>query len=112
MPQADIGDVNGMITKDKFCWSRTAQLQLTWSRYDVYLQRKARATAHGYPSDEQTHPGGSHETAAMADSTADQPASRRPTPLGSGLSAPPAVDAASDNRAGQDQLPNRTGGGS
>jgi hypothetical protein len=110
--QADIRDINGMITKDKFCWSRPARLQLTWSRYDVYLQRKGRTTVHGYPSDEHAHPGGSHETAAVADKAADQPTSRRPTPLGSGLSAPPAVDAAIDTGAGNDQLPDRTGGGS
>jgi hypothetical protein len=88
-----------------------AQLQLArHSRYDVYLQRRARNATSGYPSDAAAHLGGSHETAAVADTATDQPTSRRSTPLGSGLSAPPAVDAVTTEGAGDDQPSNQTGG--
>ena len=100
---------NGMIANDKFCFVRTVSLQLTWSRYDVYLQRKARL-ASGYPPDVQSHRGGSHETAAVAHSATDDPAPGRSAALGAGLSAPPAMDSTTDDRAGLDRPLKHTGG--
>lgn len=106
--KADVGDVNGMIANDKFCFVRTARLQLTWSRYDVYLQRKARL-ASGYAPDVQSHRGGSYETAPVAHSATDDPTSRWPAALGSGVSVPPAMDSASVTGAEPDRLPKHTG---
>ena len=98
-----------MIANDKFCFVRTATLQLTGSRYDVYLQRKARL-ASGYAPDVQSHRGGSRETAAVAHSATDDPAPRRPAALGSGLSAPPAMDSTINDGAEPDRRSSHTGG--
>ena len=105
----DVCQINGMIANDKFCFVRAARLQLTWSRYDVYLQRKARL-ASGYAPDVQSHRGGSRETAAVAHSATDDPAPRRPEALGSGLSAPPAMDSTISDGTESDWRPSHTGG--
>jgi hypothetical protein len=100
--------VNGMITTDKFCMSRSAQLQLVSSRYDVYLQRQAR-TAQVPLLDEIPHRGGDYDTAAVAHPATNEAAPRRPAALGSGVSVPPAMDATTE-RVGTDQLDISTGG--
>src|SRR5688572_12020087 len=84
-----LGDVNGLLTNDKFCLSRSARLTLAWSRYQVHLERQGRIGS-GYLRDESFHRGGGHE-ARMADSAADGPVPGRPAALGPGLPAPPAM---------------------
>lgn len=83
LASGDIGDIDGMITNDKLCLSRMSKLTLTWSRYDVYLQRMAKASVE-YPLDEPVHQGGNYGT-ALAHSATDESTSGRPTALGSGL---------------------------
>ena len=96
--QADIRDVNGLIANDKFCFVRTAHLQLTAvSGVDVYRQRQARLAPQDYHPDEGSYLGGSHETAAMAASAADHTSARWPVALGSGLSLPAPLDSAADD---------------
>ena len=77
-----VGDINGLITNDKFCVSRVARLQLTWSRYEVWRQRTAAPKTN--PSVEIHFCGGCHET-TMADSPADDGVNGRPTAMGSSL---------------------------
>ncbi len=89
--------VNGMITNDKFCMTRLGHLQLSWSRYDVYLARKRRTTPD-YPSDELVHRGGPHET-AVAHPPTDNAPSPWPTTLGSSLPTTTAMDACSQSGA-------------
>ena len=72
-----------MITNDKFCLSRKRKLTLTWSRYDVYLQRMAKASVE-YPPDEPVHQEENYGT-ALAHSATDESTSGRSTTLGSGL---------------------------
>ena len=86
----DVSDVNGLITKDKFCMSRYSRLKLNWSRYEVYLQRKAKLEQQT-PLDEQYHQGGGDE-ATMANSTTGKPVIGRTTALGSSLPADPTVE--------------------
>jgi len=78
----DVGDVNGLITNDKFCVSRVARLQLTWSRYEVWRPRTAALKTS--PSVEIHFCGGCHET-TMADSSADDGVNGRPAAMGSSL---------------------------
>jgi hypothetical protein len=83
--QANVGDVNGMITNDKFCLSRFLQLQLSWSRIGLY-QRRQNKSKSGYPSDETiSHTGGTYET-RMAYSSSNQSEIGRAATLGSSLS--------------------------
>lgn len=80
--QPNVGDVNGLIANDKFCVSRVARLQLTWSRYEVWRQRTAAPKTN--PSVEIHFCGGCHET-TMADSPADDGVNGRPAAMGSSL---------------------------
>jgi hypothetical protein len=62
--------VNGLITNDKFCLSRTVHLQLSWSRLPFHRHR-IRTNAMKYPLlDERTHQGGSYEEPSMASTPA------------------------------------------
>jgi hypothetical protein len=86
-PEPAEGTLNGLITNDKFCLTRRGQLQLSWPRARVMGRRVAAA----YLPDELSHRGGGHET-PVAGAPIHASVGRRPAPLGSGLSAPPAVD--------------------
>jgi hypothetical protein len=74
---------NGLITNDKFCLSRSAHLKLSWSRYEIYLRRKAGGVAN-YLREERVYHGGENET-PMAGSPPDSPIYRRSTTLGSSI---------------------------
>lgn len=93
MLQWQVGNINGLITKDKFCMSRTAQLILSASRYAVYLERKAHSVPH-YLSDATLHQGGSDDQAAQTDTrtTRTHSRSRRAATLGSRLPTPYALE--------------------
>jgi hypothetical protein len=54
------GPLNGLITNDKFCLTRTGRLQLSWPRA---RHRLRRAVALQFP-DEVTHQGGQHARSA------------------------------------------------
>jgi len=80
------GDVNGLITNDKFCLTRAGRLRLSWPRARV------RSLPPAYSSGDVIHRGGEHAAAAHL----ARPAHRRsdgdrPAALGSGLPAPPAI---------------------
>ena len=75
----------------------------------IYRQRQARLAAKDYHPDEGSYPGGSHETATVADPAADHTSGRWPSSLGSGLSPAVAVDTAADNAGSADDS-HATGG--
>jgi hypothetical protein len=58
--------LNGLITNDKFCWSRPGQLRLSWPHYPLALRastaRRTNAPRASLPPSEHAHGGGSHET--------------------------------------------------
>jgi len=89
--RGDVGNVNGMITNDKFCLSRSAQLSLSWSRIGLYERRRHTPIISGYSPDDSIHLGGTGET-HMAHSSTDQSANGWSTTLGSGLSVAPPVE--------------------
>ena len=63
-----MGRRNGLITKDKFCFSRQTKLPLTWSRYEVWLERKAKISHNELPeSNKQT--GGENEAIMACEET-------------------------------------------
>ncbi len=82
--------LNGLITNDKFCLTRTGQLRLSWPRARGGLRDPGAPQLPG----EITRRGEEH-AAAAATHLARQARRRadrdRPAALGSGLSAPPAV---------------------
>jgi len=49
--------LNGLITNDKFCFIRTAQLKLTWSRFPLRLRSRSTGRAEGQPEN-KGHQGG------------------------------------------------------
>jgi hypothetical protein len=51
---------NGLIANDKFCFTRTVRLKLTWSRFPLRL--RAQSSDATYPPHEPTHCGGNNET--------------------------------------------------
>jgi hypothetical protein len=105
-----IGDINGMIANDKFCFVRPAHLQLTAvSGVEVYRQRNPRLPS-GYAPDESVHQRGSHEDTTVAHSASDNRTPRWPATLGSGLPVPPALDSDWNVGVDTDQLPTNTGG--
>src|SRR5436190_659282 len=63
-------DVNGLITNDKFCLSRTAHLHLGYCRLPDHM-KQALAAPSGYPShkDVSSCQGGPHETTPVEDHT-------------------------------------------
>ena len=87
---------NGLITNDKFCMSRPARLKLQFSRYAVYLQRKARQD-EGYAPQHHATCGGSHAS-TVADLPTSQPASGCSATLGPSLSTAAAVDSTDRRR--------------
>jgi hypothetical protein len=61
MLQNPEGVFNGTITNDKFCLTRTGRLHLTWWRRPL-RSRPTGVDASGYPADETSRRGGTHET--------------------------------------------------
>jgi hypothetical protein len=105
--------VNGLITNDKFCWTRRSILSLTWPR-SYPLPRAWRQDLPEYaPLDDRVYRhrrGGQHASSpptilAPAPSAVSSP--RRTAALGSSLSAPRAMGAA----LAADAARARTGGG-
>src|SRR6266702_7134305 len=86
--------INGLITNDKFCLSRTAHLHLGYCRLPEHTKQALTATS-GYPShkDSASCQGGSHETPPVEDHTSARRTSGCPTPLGSGLPSADELDA-------------------
>lgn len=84
--------LDGLITNDKFCLTRTSRLQLSWSR--LPLSRRALAPTYAL-SDDVAHCGGGHGQQAAAvhvARAADRHSSlKRAAALGPGLSAPSAA---------------------
>lgn len=75
---------NGLITKDKFCYSRQTKLKLNWSRYEVWLKRKAKISQNKPPeTGKQT--GGKDEAIMASEATGSCPAGRAAA-MGSSLS--------------------------
>jgi hypothetical protein len=101
------GALNGLITNDKFCLSRTGRLTLTWSRRPLRLQDHPTGNT-AYPSDGSTHRGGTNET-PVEHSPRTKTGLRRATSVGSGLPVPPAMGTV--ERAGANaQLDSDAGG--
>jgi hypothetical protein len=59
---------NGLITKDKFCYSRQTKLPLTWSRYEVWLKRKAKISQNT-PPEPNKKTGGENEASMACEAT-------------------------------------------
>ncbi len=94
--QADVGLVNGLTAKGKFCLTRFGRLRLSWSR-SAARQRYIARTRASYPSDEQAHRGGQDET-SVADAPPHNRRRERATALGSRLPPPAAVDGRPNTR--------------
>ena len=93
----DVRDVNGMITNDKFCLSRSAELQLSWSRIGLYERRLSHQARASYPSNDSDSLGGSYET-YMANSPSDHSENRWSATLGSSISTASPVEPATSSR--------------
>ena len=92
--------LDGLLTNDKFCLTRTALLPLSWSRQPLRL-RTVSLQNRG-----SVHAGGTDEPHAhLEHPTPDLPAQRRADPMGSGLSAPAAVDDQSRGTSGVSSRP-------
>src|SRR5689334_10922269 len=78
--------INGLITNDKFCLSRTAHLPLGYCRLPDHLKQVLSLTS-GYAStqDVSSRQGGPHETTPVEDHTPICSTSRCPAPLGPSL---------------------------
>src|SRR5262249_43093021 len=88
---------DGLLTNDKFCVTRTAVLPLTWSRRPLRLRTGSLLSVVSLQSHEsvqvaggETDEGEAHQR--MEHPTPNELAQRRSDPMGSGLSAPAAVD--------------------
>jgi hypothetical protein len=99
-------DFDGLITNDKFCFSRWSVLRLSWWRRPLRL-RGTESQRCDTLLDENTHPGGT-DGAGMDSSQGSSAVCRRPTPLGSGLPVPPEMG--NDDEARDLVHPNSTGG--
>jgi hypothetical protein len=108
----DRGDVNGLLTNDKFCLTRPGRLHLSWSRVEVWQRRvAAQASTRQDPHlpcspGEDTRRGGQDET-SMAYSPVVRHTAGRPSPLGPRLSAPVAVEPPSAPAAPHESGPTR-----
>jgi len=80
---------DGLITNDKFCFVRTAHLQLNWWRRPLRL-RQAQSPVDATFWEKGNLPGGTDET-GVADSATDGGASGWTTAMGSGISVPAAM---------------------
>jgi hypothetical protein len=97
---------DGLITNDKFCFSRWGRLRLSWWRRPLRL-RSAEPQRCGTLLEGNSHPGGDNE-AGMDSSQTDGSASGRPAPLGLGLPVPSEMDA--DDEARNAANPSSPGG--
>ena len=97
---------DGLITNDKFCFSRWSRLRLSWWRRPLRL-RSAEPQQCGTLLEGNSHPGGDNE-AGMDSSQTDGSASGRPAPLGLGLPVPSEMD--TDDEAGNAANPSSPGG--
>src|SRR5258708_5387697 len=78
-----MGGRNGLITNDKFCLVRYGKLNLTWSRYDVYLKRKDGVAQCPPWNEQQDHRRG--DEIPKASPSPDESSNRRTAALGSRL---------------------------
>ena len=85
MLQAVEHGLNGLITNDKFCLSRTGRLALSWWRYPLRLRDPAPEGTDTVP-DLEGDRGGGHET-PLAGSPSDAAGFGRRSAVGSGLHA-------------------------
>src|SRR5262249_56777021 len=84
--------LNGLVTNDKFCLSRSARLSL--SHWHLPWCRRRGTVAQGvYPAHQRIGVGGyTDEAAAVANPPPVCAKSRRPASVGSGVSAPRPVE--------------------
>jgi len=108
----EVGNINGMITNDKFCLKRYGQLQLSWSRIGLYERRRSHQPKTGYPSRKSSHTGGTCET-KLAYSPSNQSENGRSATLGSSLqtTAPMEPTIASSKQSGAAQPCPKTNSG-
>jgi hypothetical protein len=82
--------LDGLLTNDKFCVTRRAVLPLSWSRQPLRLRSVSVVSLQ---SRDSVHAGGTDETHAhLEHPTPTGWAQRRADPMGSGVSASPAVE--------------------
>jgi len=93
--------LDGLITHDKFCFVRSLVLPLSWWRRPLHM-RTLSLQRRGV-----VHAGGTDETGLEHPSPLRGQA-QQPDSLGSGVSAPPALD---DQRSGRDSFPRSPKGG-
>jgi hypothetical protein len=98
--------LDGLVTNDKFCFSRWDILRLNWWRRPLRL-RGTESQRCDTLLEEDTHPGGTNG-AGMEDSQGSSAVCRRSAPLGHGLSVP--SEMGNDDKAGDPACPNSTGG--
>jgi hypothetical protein len=79
--------LNGLITNDKFCMTRTGQLRLNHWRRPLRL-RTSTTEKKMYSASEKSECGGSHET-TVENSSGSTRISKRTEPMGSSLSLNP-----------------------
>ena len=98
-----IGRLDGLLTHDKFCWSRHGQLRLSWPHFPLRVcQKRDRsvtgllAVRHLFPVSMLTGRGGSHET-VMVHTPRSRGAIRRAAALGSGVSVAAGMDASASD---------------
>jgi hypothetical protein len=78
--------LNGTITNDKFCMTRAGRLHLSWWRRPL-RSRPTAPDVSGYPADETSRRGGTHET-SMEHPPSVPRGSRWSSSLGSRLPGP------------------------
>jgi hypothetical protein len=102
--------LNGLITNDKFCLSRTGRLALTWWRRALRLRDPAPKGADTVP-DLDSDRGGGHEV-FLAGSSPDGASLGRSSAVGSGLHAHPGLGSVRQaaGARGRRNLPTRSGG--
>src|SRR5262245_10663492 len=88
--------LNGLITNDKFCWSRRGRLRLSWPHYPL-RERDRTARRETLSPVEDAQRGGSDETAVVHPSRRSR-APGRPAAVGSGLPAVAGLGASAAGR--------------
>src|ERR1700712_2149061 len=98
--------LNGLITNDKFCLVRTAQLALTWWRRPL-RRRGCKQASQGAGPDLESDRGGAHASTLAGPSTGAD-CFGRGTAMGSGLQPPPGLGAARSPSFGSPSLVGRS----